>query len=90
MLPVHTILFPTDFSERSLAAFPVTCFLARDCGARLIVLHVALPPVGNEVLEACKDPKEYYEGCGSLSERCKCPSRTCVWNTGWDKGIPPR
>ena len=30
MLPIHTILHPTDFSERSAYAFPLACALARD------------------------------------------------------------
>jgi nucleotide-binding universal stress UspA family protein len=44
MLPIHTILHPTDFSERSALALPVARALARDYGARLVVLHVAPPP----------------------------------------------
>lgn len=44
MLPIHTILHPTDFSEHSRHAFQLACALARDYGARLIVLHVASPP----------------------------------------------
>jgi len=62
MLPVHTVLFPTDFSEPSVSVFPIACALARDCGARLIVLYVALAPVGNEELEARRQPEEYYKG----------------------------
>jgi nucleotide-binding universal stress UspA family protein len=45
MLPIRTILHPTDFSDRSAYAFRLACALARDTGARLIVLHVAVPPV---------------------------------------------
>jgi nucleotide-binding universal stress UspA family protein len=46
MLAIHTILHPTDFSERSQHAFGLACALTRDYGARLIVLHVAeAPPV---------------------------------------------
>lgn len=41
MLPIHTILHPTDFSEHSEYAFRFACALARDYGARLVVLHVA-------------------------------------------------
>jgi nucleotide-binding universal stress UspA family protein len=50
MLSIKTILHPTDFSERSEYAFRLACSLARDYGARLIVLHVAAPPmaVGGE------------------------------------------
>jgi universal stress protein A len=40
MLPIRTILHPTDFSERSAAAFRLACALARDYDAWLIALHV--------------------------------------------------
>jgi nucleotide-binding universal stress UspA family protein len=43
MLPIHTILHPTDFSEYSEHAFRLACALARDYGARLIALHVLVP-----------------------------------------------
>jgi nucleotide-binding universal stress UspA family protein len=45
MLPIHSILYATDFSERSAYAFRLACSLARDYGARLCVLHIAVPPV---------------------------------------------
>ena len=45
MLRLGTILHPTDFSESAAYAFWLACSLARDYGARLIVLHVAPPPV---------------------------------------------
>jgi nucleotide-binding universal stress UspA family protein len=41
---VQTMLHPTDFSERSRYAFQYACLLARELGARLIVLHVVPPP----------------------------------------------
>jgi len=44
MTPLHTILHPTDFSERSEAALHLACALARDYGARLVLLHVATQP----------------------------------------------
>jgi nucleotide-binding universal stress UspA family protein len=46
MLPVKTILHATDFSENSAFAFRLACALARDYGARLVILHVAAPPLG--------------------------------------------
>jgi nucleotide-binding universal stress UspA family protein len=47
MLPIHTILHPTDFSEQSGHALRFAAALARDYGARLVVLHAAeIPPVG--------------------------------------------
>jgi nucleotide-binding universal stress UspA family protein len=38
-----TILHPTDYSGASRHAFELACRIARDCGSRLIVLHVAEP-----------------------------------------------
>ena len=43
MLPIRTILHATDFSDSCVAAFWLACSLARDYGARLIVLHVQAP-----------------------------------------------
>jgi nucleotide-binding universal stress UspA family protein len=63
MLAIKTILHPTDFSDRSGYAFDAAHALARDYGARLLVLHVrqpmlvsfgelpALPPEGPEPRE---------------------------------------
>ena len=45
MLHLETILHPTDFSPLSENAFHLACSLARDHGGRVIVLHVAVPPV---------------------------------------------
>jgi nucleotide-binding universal stress UspA family protein len=41
VLPIRTILHPTDFSERSASALTLACALARDYGARLVLVHVA-------------------------------------------------
>jgi nucleotide-binding universal stress UspA family protein len=43
MLAVRTILHPTDFSEFSDRAFRFAHALARDYGARLVVLHAYTP-----------------------------------------------
>jgi nucleotide-binding universal stress UspA family protein len=50
MLPLRTILHPTDFSPRSDHAFRLACSLARDHNARLILVHV-MPPlvIGGEL-----------------------------------------
>ncbi len=48
MLPIRTILHPTDFSECSGHAFQLACSLARDHGARVIVLHVIPVPLVQE------------------------------------------
>jgi nucleotide-binding universal stress UspA family protein len=62
MLPIRTILHPTDFSEASDYAFRLACSLARDHGARVHVLHV-----GGEVVIApvegvvAAEPERYWE-----------------------------
>lgn len=43
MLPIRTILHPTDFSASADHAFHLACSLARDHEARLVVLHVTAP-----------------------------------------------
>lgn len=45
MLSIKTILHPTDFSRPSEYALRFACALARDYGARLLLLHVVEPPV---------------------------------------------
>lgn len=41
----QTILHATDFSASADSAFQVACSLAQQYGARLMVVHVAVPPV---------------------------------------------
>ena len=41
-IPIHTVLFPTSFSQNSLRAAPYAFSLARRHRARLILLHVSL------------------------------------------------
>jgi nucleotide-binding universal stress UspA family protein len=45
MLPIKTILHPTDFSEQSSQAFRMACAVARDYGARVVVCHVMALPI---------------------------------------------
>jgi nucleotide-binding universal stress UspA family protein len=59
MLPIHTILHPTDFSTRSKSAFDLACALARDYEARVVVLHVKPPRMmGGEVHALITTPEE--------------------------------
>ena len=44
MISVRTILHPTDFSGHAQYGFQLACSLARDQGARVIVLHVGEQP----------------------------------------------
>lgn len=60
MLRIRTILHPTDFSENSRNALQVACALARDYGARLVVLHVAAIPAieGYQAIDTAAIRKE--------------------------------
>ncbi len=61
MHPMQAILYATDFSEPSNGAFPVACALARDYGARLVVLHVIPPPLFHGEVVARRQ-EGFYEG----------------------------
>jgi nucleotide-binding universal stress UspA family protein len=59
MLPIHTILHPTDFSPRAKSAFDLACALARDYDARLVMVHVKPGRmVGGEVHALITTPEE--------------------------------
>jgi nucleotide-binding universal stress UspA family protein len=58
MFAIRTILHPTDFSEQSEYAFRLTCALARDHGARVVLFHVAMPVVVAEGLLLQESPEE--------------------------------
>ncbi len=61
MLPIKTILHPTDFSDNSRAAFQMACALARDYGARLLVAHVARRPVITPLAGPLPPQPEVYQ-----------------------------
>lgn len=60
MFAVETILHPTDFSAPAQYAFRLACSLARDCAARLIVLHIAPSPECIPGKEA-GNPEAFYD-----------------------------
>jgi nucleotide-binding universal stress UspA family protein len=60
MLPIRTILHPTDFSDRSQNAFRLACSLARDYGAHLIVLHVVPTPLAVYMEGVVAEPAENW------------------------------
>jgi len=76
MLPLHTILHPTDFSERSGFALELACGLARDYGARLVLLHVAAQPViayGEGVVPPQEDYEDYEAELREKLHRLEVP-----------------
>lgn len=83
MLPVATILHPTDFSEHSEFAFRLACALARDYQARLVLLHVLPPPmviyaggpVPTETWPSVEDAKEKLRQLESQAHRLRVESQ---------------
>lgn len=74
MLAIHTILHPTDFSERSQYAFMLACALARDYGARLIILHAAdVPIVGYGEGVVPPNPEELRVAAQEKLDRVQVP-----------------
>jgi nucleotide-binding universal stress UspA family protein len=75
MLSIRAILHPTDFSDSSKQAFQLACSLARDHGARLIVVHV-LPeprvPLGGIMTPP---PAEDYPEVKKQLEEIRAPGR---------------
>src|SRR5436305_983894 len=67
MIPIKSILHPTDFSQPSEYALRFACALARDYKARLLLLHVVEPPVYyGELGMTVPLPADFHEG---LQER---------------------
>ena len=58
VFPIKAILHPTDFSEHANFAFQQACAMAREHGARLIVLHVCPSAVATSEIEAAMLPSE--------------------------------
>lgn len=61
MMPIKSILVPTDFSESSAEALRLACALARDYEAKIVLLHVAPPPIVGGTLAVPVDPRYYRE-----------------------------
>jgi nucleotide-binding universal stress UspA family protein len=71
MIPIQTILHPTDFSDHAQFAFRLACSLARDHGARVIVLHVAPPPLATLAGQAALPPLPEEFGREELEEKLR-------------------
>jgi universal stress protein A len=88
MLPIHTILFPTDFSDNAQPAFVMACSLARDLGARVVVLHVMPPPLGDEEFEARNHPEEYYGSVRKVLHLIQAPEQNVRVEHRLEEGVP--
>lgn len=74
MLKIRTILHPTDFSEHSRWAFQFACSLARDLGARLIVLHVIPVPKFHGEVVARRQPNGEHDQMWNMLQQLKMPN----------------
>src|SRR5262245_12944554 len=89
MLPLHTILHPTDFSERSRNALHLACALARDYGARLVILHVAaLPTVVSAEGVLPPDPELLYREAKEQLGRLEVPDANVRVERRFEEGVP--
>jgi nucleotide-binding universal stress UspA family protein len=88
MLPIKSILHPTDFSPQADYAYRLACALARDYSARLIVMHVKmLPTVAYGEFAAL--PPEPEETMENLKERLmELKPRDCAVEYVLTEGVP--
>jgi nucleotide-binding universal stress UspA family protein len=77
MLPIKTILHPTDFSEVSEAALRLARALARDYKGRLVILHVVPPPLSHGEVVARRQGDGYHEDLWRMLDRMP-PEDTAV------------
>jgi nucleotide-binding universal stress UspA family protein len=72
--PIRAILHPTDFSERDEAALRVARALARDHGARLILLHVAPVVIAHHgAMATLPDPCDLRDALEGVRKRIDGP-----------------
>jgi nucleotide-binding universal stress UspA family protein len=89
MLPIHTILHATDFSEHSTCAWQLACALTRDYGSRLIALHVAPRPVLVGAEGALPPhPDLHLEGARTQLERLAVPAGNVRAERRLEEGDP--
>jgi nucleotide-binding universal stress UspA family protein len=79
MIPIKTILHPTDFSDHSEYALWLTDTLAREQGARVILLHVLPPPVCHGEVVAREGPDGYKDQVWRALEDLKPPDRAAAY-----------
>jgi nucleotide-binding universal stress UspA family protein len=88
MLPIKTILHPTDFSEPSETAFRLACGLARDYKCRLVVLHVVPPPQSHGELVARRQGSGYHEDLWQMLEHVRAEDATLEVERRLEDGSP--
>jgi nucleotide-binding universal stress UspA family protein len=86
MQPIRTILVPTDFSKHAGTALDVARTLARDHGARLIVLHVDMQYSGT--LAMTIDPGTSRKALDAIREQLEGSDLKCSVETQLRIGDP--
>ncbi len=88
MLPIKTILHPTDFSPQADYAYRLACGMARDYGAKLIIMHVrVIPTVAYGEFAAL--PPEPEESLASLRQRLsELKPKDCQVEYVLTEGVP--
>jgi len=89
MLPIRTILHPTDFSDRSAYALHLACALARDHGARLVVLHTVMTPTVVYVEGVIPpEPDVYYREAKEQLANLEVPDPRLTVERRFEEGDP--
>jgi nucleotide-binding universal stress UspA family protein len=89
MLLIRTILHPTDFSDRSEYALQLACALARDYGARLVVLHAYhMPPAFAGEGMAVLGPEEFRADAEEQLRRLQVPQADVRTERRLEEGEP--
>jgi nucleotide-binding universal stress UspA family protein len=87
--PVQVILHPTDFSDCSETSLAVARLLARDVGARLVLLHVTpLEVVLEGTLAGGGDPEADSDCLAEIRARIEGPDLKCPVEVQLERGDP--
>lgn len=89
-MKIQIVIHPTDFSEQSAHAFRLACWLARDYDARLIVLHVAEPPMTayGGVMTPPPPPRDYLRLAEDQLRRIQAPGADIRIEHHLESGMP--
>lgn len=89
MMPIRTVLHPTDFSASSEAALELACPLARGYGVRLVILYVAPYEVTvGGMMAIPMDPGYYEDALKEIRDRVVGPSPGFPVETCLREGTP--
>jgi len=90
MFTLRTILHPTDFSQSADQALLLASSLARDHGAGLIILHVAIPPMSayGGVMTPPPPPQDYRRLAEEQLHQVQVPGTPIEVERRLEVGLP--